>query len=294
MIPLKIGTKLIPMWSEYLCGSTQLKFVIGILAGILAMMFSLPSFGSCRKDPYTAELLKSGDGFRALGRMKEFEFQSRQSAKGFACAREIISLYVDDNEFAQAENLLDKLPVNYANTQLPDFQLWRTELAYLFGNYEEAVQRAQQLPDSQKKLPVVYVSYHLQKAAPSSPEPICDDPICRKFDELKTDPSLAHRKSVAAGTLLSILPGAGQMYAGRWRSGFASLVLNSFLIGLTIYASQRGENATALLTGTAGLVFYAGNFYAGYEATRRYNELQHQRFEEKARDLRLGLTLPLP
>ncbi len=118
--------------------------------------------------------------------------------------------------------------------------------------------------------------------------------MCQNIDEISRDPAYAHRKSLALATVLGLIPGGGQVYAGRWGSGVASLVLNSALFALSAYAAQRGENATALFTGALSVGLYAGNIYAGYESARRFNELQDRTLENRLRALPLGLTLPLP
>ena len=78
-----------------------------------------------------------------------------------------------------------------------------------------------------------------------------------------------------------MVPGLGQVYAGRPLAGLGSFLLNGFLIGTTAYAIHRHEYALAVLSGGVGLAFYTGGIYAGFEAATRVNE--HSAEELRAR-----------
>ena len=248
----------------------------------------------CAADPLTAELLLDEDNFRALSRMRETEFQLRGSNQGFICAKEIFGLYLQHHEFSPAERWLDNHLQSYSQLTRDNYRLWKVELAYLYGNYTEAVARSQDLSEEDRERPVVYASYRLQRGTPTTAKPKCQHNSCHEIDLVFQDPKLNSHKSVIAGAALGVIPGAGQMYAGRWGAGIGSFLINSLFIGLTIYASQRGENAAALLSGVGAATLYAGSIYAGYEATKRYNERMDQQREQRVQDLRLGLTLPIP
>jgi hypothetical protein len=92
-------------------------------------------------------------------------------------------------------------------------------------------------------------------------------PILKALDDL-------HYREPWLGAALSIVPGAGQAYAGQWIDGLSSL----FLVGVTGFEAyrllhKRGPK-NLLAWGLAGmsLSFYVANIYGGRRAVARYNE----------------------
>ncbi len=84
----------------------------------------------------------------------------------------------------------------------------------------------------------------------------------------------APRKSVKVATVLStILPGAGQVYAGNWKSGLNALVLNGWLGFVTVDAASW--------TTCTFLRYYWGNYYRAGRAVEQHNEGVAHQFAEK-------------
>lgn len=104
-----------------------------------------------------------------------------------------------------------------------------------------------------------------------------DERLDLLFDEVVSGP----QKSVRVARILStILPGAGQIYAGNWRGGLNALFLNGAAGFLTVDAALDGYYSDALLWG--GLVFwryYRGNTFRAGQAAEQFNE---QRTQEAA------------
>ncbi|MDE0554735.1 MAG: tetratricopeptide repeat protein [Candidatus Poribacteria bacterium] len=90
------------------------------------------------------------------------------------------------------------------------------------------------------------------------------------------------QKSVSVARILStILPGAGQIYAGNWRSGLNALFLNGAVGFLTVDAALDGYYSDALLWG--GLVFwryYRGNTFRAGETAEQFNQQHTQEAAE--------------
>ena len=99
-----------------------------------------------------------------------------------------------------------------------------------------------------------------------------------KLDTLFDEASNVPQKSVNVARLLStILPGAGQVYAGNWTSGLNAFLLNGTLGFLTVDAAFDRHYTDALLWG--GLAFwryYRGNTYRAGAAVEQFNEQQIQ------------------
>lgn len=101
------------------------------------------------------------------------------------------------------------------------------------------------------------------------------DPL---FDEAVSAPQKSAR---VARILSTILPGAGQVYAGNWRGGINALLLNSALGFLTVDAVLDRYYSDALLWG--GLVFwryYRGNTFRAGEAAAQFNQQRTQQAAE--------------
>ena len=98
------------------------------------------------------------------------------------------------------------------------------------------------------------------------------------FDEAVNVP----QKSVNVARMLStILPGAGQIYAGDWRGGLNAFLLNSAFGFLTVDAALDRHYTDALLW--AGLAFwryYQGNTFRAGAAAEQFNEQRTQQAAE--------------
>ncbi len=101
-----------------------------------------------------------------------------------------------------------------------------------------------------------------------------DERLDLLFDEAVS----VSQKSVRIARILStILPGAGQVYAGNWRNGLNALFLNGAVGFLTVDAALDGYYSDALLWG--GLVFwryYRGNTFRAGQAAEQFNQQRTQ------------------
>jgi putative component of membrane protein insertase Oxa1/YidC/SpoIIIJ protein YidD len=70
------------------------------------------------------------------------------------------------------------------------------------------------------------------------------------------------RKSPAlAGSLSAVLPGAGQLYVGRPGDALVAFMTNGLLIGGTVSAARRDQDAAAIALGVVASGFWFGNIY---------------------------------
>lgn len=242
----------------------------------------------CLHDAFIDELFAGGDGFRAVTILKEREFQHRHDSQGWNCARRLLASYIKYQEYAAADQWLDLIHSNYpAEITDSKYHQLRSELAYIFGNQAETMRRAQS-SDFQTRNRLVYFSEVLQNPW-VQPAHSCSDDVCRQLDQMRE--SELHGKSPRVALALGLIPGMGQIYAGRITAGITSFVTNSLLIAMTIYAAQRDEQAFEIFSGVAAGSVYVGSIYAGYEATQRFNDMQSQQFRERAKNLDLHLGL---
>ena len=87
----------------------------------------------------------------------------------------------------------------------------------------------------------------------------------RDFEELPT------RSRWLAGSLSAVLPGSGQLYAGRPEDGLVAFLTNGVLIGATALAWHRDERVTAGALGFVAVGFYLGNVYGGVNAAAKHD-----------------------
>jgi len=95
----------------------------------------------------------------------------------------------------------------------------------------------------------------------------------------RTD-QLPRKNPTLAGTL-SIIPGAGQLYTGRYQDALSAFIVN---VGLFWAAYESFDNDLNVLGGlltVTGLGFYAGNIYSAASSAHKYNQTQNERFVER-------------
>ncbi len=90
--------------------------------------------------------------------------------------------------------------------------------------------------------------------------------------------NLPHKSPRVAKVLSTILPGAGQIYTGNWRSGLNALLLNGVFGYVAVDAVLDKHYADATLwTFLIFLRYYQGNFFRAETAVKTYNNEISQR-----------------
>ena len=93
-------------------------------------------------------------------------------------------------------------------------------------------------------------------------------------------------KSVRLAKLLStFFPGAGQIYASRWRDGLNALVLNGIFIGLLANSTYKKDYTDALLAFSVLTRYYKGNIYHAELDVRKHNDSMDRRNAAKILEL---------
>lgn len=107
--------------------------------------------------------------------------------------------------------------------------------------------------------------------------------------------AIAHRDPTTAG-LLSIVPGGGQLYCGRYKDALAALLINTGLIWASWEAFDNDQPALGSVLAFVEFGFYAGNIYGATASAHKFNREQAAMFREdlyRQRQPRLSLG-PLP
>jgi hypothetical protein len=265
----------------------------GVALSLAAIVASPAAAATCADDALLREFQDSGDAFRAVTVLRQRELERRGTPEGFECARLILGAYLHHGELELVDDWVARLGQHYASLMPPSEPLrLRVEVAYLIGNSAEVKHRA-----DESGLPGLETLTLLAQAADvpfsfdARATAACNDAACVGLRRILDTRERVPHKSAGLALVLGIVPGLGQVYAGRPLAGLGSFLLNSFLIGTSAYAVHRHEYALSVLSGGIGVAFYAASIYAGYEAATRFNDREAEQLRSEIRALPVELTL---
>lgn len=104
--------------------------------------------------------------------------------------------------------------------------------------------------------------------------------VGRLESALEQADQLPRKNPVLAGTL-SIVPGAGQLYCGRYQDALSAFIVNVGLFWAAYEAFDNDLNVLGGLLAIAGLGFYTGNIYSAVTSAHKYNRFQEERFVDQ-------------
>lgn len=81
----------------------------------------------------------------------------------------------------------------------------------------------------------------------------------------------SRRSPALAGTMSAILPGAGHVYAGRYRDGVMAFVVNALFISGAVIAYDHDQYALAGALAGAEIFWYGGSVVGAVNAADRHN-----------------------
>lgn len=87
------------------------------------------------------------------------------------------------------------------------------------------------------------------------------------------------------GALSALVPGTGQLYAGRPGDTVIILLTLPLFAGLAWEAERRDANGVCIALSAVGALFYAGNVYGGFSSCGRYNRLWNEAMQERGREI---------
>lgn len=93
---------------------------------------------------------------------------------------------------------------------------------------------------------------------------------------------LKRKRPVLAGAL-SVLPGGGQLYCGRYEDALAAFLVNGALAWASYESFDNDLNALGGLLAFVGAGFYASNIYGAVSSAHKYNLRQKKRFGDRLR-----------
>jgi outer membrane protein assembly factor BamD (BamD/ComL family) len=103
-------------------------------------------------------------------------------------------------------------------------------------------------------------------------------------------------KNPTTAGILSIVPGGGQLYCGRYRDAFTAFALNAGLIWAAWESFDNEQYALGSVITFVGFGFYAGNIYGAVSSAHKYNRDRINDFRDNLnRHRQISLSLgPVP
>ncbi len=105
-------------------------------------------------------------------------------------------------------------------------------------------------------------------------------PVTKLQIQLEQTNAIPAKNPRLAG-LLSILPGAGQLYTGRYQDAAVAFILNGLFFWSSFEAFDEDQTALGLLLGGIGVNFYVGNIYSAVNGAHKFNRNAQNRFIEQ-------------
>lgn len=92
---------------------------------------------------------------------------------------------------------------------------------------------------------------------------------------------LPYRSPTLAGVMSAVLPGAGQVYTGRWVDGVISLIVNAGF-GFGAYEAYRRDlPVVATMVALFEVGWYTGNIFSAVNYAHRYNERAYEGYQRE-------------
>jgi tetratricopeptide (TPR) repeat protein len=266
---------------------------------ILLLLFSLqtPAWGATEGIVLTDDVQMSlgdafmaeGDYYRAITEYKKLTFLFPDSERLSEAFYQIGMAYYKGKDYKSAVNSFAKVRkaytasnyssaafyegLSYSKLGLPDKAALSFERARLFDESHPDAANAQlglslnalekdNVADSRAKLDEFLANYPEDERVPG---------VQASFGLLDEYESQPRKSPALAGTMSSVIPGSGQMYAEHYKDGLMAFVVNGLFIAGTVAALDDDNYALAAIVGGVGLPFYVGNIYGAANASRKWN-----------------------
>jgi tetratricopeptide (TPR) repeat protein len=92
------------------------------------------------------------------------------------------------------------------------------------------------------------------------------------------DSSAIPLKSPVLAGVLSVFPGGGYAYCGRFNDALVSLVINGACAAAAYESFDKDLNALGGIITAVGIGFYGGNIYSGISSAHKYNHARKKEF----------------
>jgi hypothetical protein len=237
-----------------------------------------PLDGDDEQLAFADKLFAERDWERARIEYERLLFHHASSPHAVRCHRQIALCFARLGRAGDAFAELDRLPAGRETEDL------RALVLRDLGLHERALATVD-TSDAEGRLLAGFLALeavepdvarrHFQELAPP-----LRDPLLERVTEFVELPS---KSRWLAGSLSAVVPGSGQLYAGRPEDALVAFLTNGVLIGGTALAWHRDEKVTAGALGFVALGFYLGNVYGGVNAAAKHDRALQEGMLARAR-----------
>lgn len=230
---------------------------------------------------FAESLYQEGDYYRAVTEYKRFlHFQPNHPDAAHAQLNMARS-FLHGEQWESGEKTLLALMQQYPKSTESDYAaLLYAEAAYKQHNFTRTLERLSQINSARPSAQLLNHQTDLRlwslAALGNYDQLLADDSQLTSQSALNNEELLQLRQLPLksprlAGGLSAIVPGSGQLYAGRYREAGMALLLNAAFLGGGIQSIKTGNHIVGgiLLFFEAG--WYGGNIYNAMNSVHKYN-----------------------
>jgi len=242
---------------------------------------------------FADHLFETGEYYRAITEYSRFLFFFPEDPLVKLVRLKIAYAYQKGEQYPDARQRFEDLSRDYADQEIGREAWFQTaETLRLGKNYTKAVSRYQEFigafPEDERsdlaffKIGCIRLELHEWLDSAEAFSKVKSD--SRLFadaahlgQEAKRLSSLPLKKPAIAGTLSAIIPGAGQVYARRYRDGLSALLVNGGFIWGAVEAFGHDQNGLGSILLAMESGWYAGNIYSAINSTRKFNRRETEK-----------------
>jgi tetratricopeptide (TPR) repeat protein len=162
----------------------------------------------------------------------------------------LAEVYFKDYRYQSSADTYLRFIDEYPDAVETDSARYKLGWSYLFGDEHDKAKKS--FNDTPLESPFYAMSQNVSKG----------------MDELADMP----RKSPAlSGTLSAILPGAGQVYCGRYQDAVTAFILNGLFIWGTVEMFEDDHYAAGGTLAFFSLMWYSGNIFGAVSSAHKFN-----------------------
>ncbi|MCL6101433.1 MAG: hypothetical protein M1292_02935 [Bacteroidetes bacterium] len=200
----------------------------------------------------------------------------------------LCKVYRKTNEFDKAVNTFQRFngKVSFQDMD-PAFSVEYLKLLVQNGKYQDATEFLEKNSILRENSDYKLSSFLLRKDWKDAYkyQASSNIPINKTLLEINNQGVQLKKKSPLLAGLLSVcIPGAGKVYAGRWKDGIISLFMTSSAAFFSVRGfKNNGNGFYPWFLGTMAVMYYSGNIYGSTQAVIKYNKLKEDELVEKTR-----------
>lgn len=250
---------------------------------------------------FAESLYQEGDYYRAVTEYKRFLHFKPNHPDAPHAHLNMARCFLHGKQWASGEKALTTLIENYPHSPERDYAaLLYAETAYKQHNFTQTLERLSELNTNQTSPRLLNHQADLRLWSLTSlgeydqliDEQQPSDQSSRINDDYLQLRQLPLKSPNLAGGLSAILPGSGQLYAGRYREAGMALLLNAAFLGGGIQSIKTGNHVVGgiLLFFEAG--WYGGNIYNAMNSVHKHNrDLKQSALSRLIEDCHFSLLL---